>query len=99
MTTIEEFYEAARNGGLGVSWADKGVNVWADPTLAVRYPDDTIWQDSAGFVWGPSFEHTAPADTPATELVRLVAATLERPSLPGNGSEGGYDYTNTYQGE
>jgi hypothetical protein len=58
-----------------------GVNVWARNDGLELAAFTTVWfpgwgPHSGDFVWGPSFEHHAPADTPANRLAELVAATL-----------------------
>lgn len=58
----------------GARW---GINVWADP--AHRYADDTVYPptDTEGWVWGPSFEHSAPADAEAATVAQAIKATLQ----------------------
>jgi hypothetical protein len=60
----------------------EGVNIWAERTE--RYPWTTVWapipeiENSADWVWGPSFEYSAPGETTLGELVKQVLATVPR---------------------
>lgn len=53
-----------------------GLNVYAE--RGDRYPVDTVWLSSAGFVWGPSFEHTAQRSSNLSTLAFRIVGTMAR---------------------
>jgi hypothetical protein len=55
----------------------ESLNVFTN--AAARYPNTTVWaprDDADTWTWGPSFEHSAPAYTPAADLANRVVGTL-----------------------